>query len=524
MFIPVERQERSVTYQEGVLRRLLAGPVLHYPTSDAAPYDQPLDMTITRRNNAALDGWVIDQAGWRYAIGIPSTGLFAGLDGVVGFGGRRGSNWLKFRLERFGNITADGLSFTQIGSTASYTRSGNLSNNTSTIFLPDGSQQAVGADLQWRNLWTTPGGGEVYLRYRLGGDGLKEEVVITAAARNWLVANRLPSDTANTYLAAVFRVDWSDVPRRYINGILTDSASAFSDSHPIELRDAQERLLAFMPLDYAYVTEQVDTGRLQTDNSPLYEPVIHRRRLLKHFWGSENLLVGLKWSDLLTLPAGDLVLDPSFSAAISANSDNAEVDDLGYNDGASTTQVRFGGVGSATTGHGQGFRFPNVTIAPGATITNAKLQLMKDGAQWSALTIRMTAILEANTATFSDGARPGARAIATNIADENTNVNHLNLNRYDFPSTTPLQATLAAAVQEVINLGGWASGNALALICNSDQDASAYVNFSRKLFFFNSGGAGNEPILVIDYTGGGANTPLDRRGVLRGVLRGVWAA
>jgi len=71
----------------------LCGASIHYESEiDSGNYDAEVDFTPNRVTNAQLDGWTVTQAGWHYALGIPGEGELAGLDGVVGFGGRKGQN------------------------------------------------------------------------------------------------------------------------------------------------------------------------------------------------------------------------------------------------------------------------------------------------------------------------------------------------------------------------------------------------------------------------------------------------
>ena len=91
----------SKTYQDGTKLRLETGGTrLHYESVlDSEVFDAEVDLTPLRVNNALLDGWIVTQAGWHYALGQPGDKL---TDGWVGFGGRKGAHWIKTRLTRVG--------------------------------------------------------------------------------------------------------------------------------------------------------------------------------------------------------------------------------------------------------------------------------------------------------------------------------------------------------------------------------------------------------------------------------------
>src|SRR5690606_33510056 len=79
-----------------------------------------------------------------------------------------------------------------------------------------------------------------------------------------------------------------------------------------ELRTALEELIAFLPIDYAYV----DTGKL-------VKPQV---RLRKRFWkdadGNHYMAVGAPVTELNALPAGDLIFDPTINTDIQASADD----------------------------------------------------------------------------------------------------------------------------------------------------------------------------------------------------------
>lgn len=203
---------------------------------------------------------------------------------------------------------------------------------------------------------------------------------------------------------------------------------------------------------------------------------------------------------------------PTLTLTVVQGSDDASMSDAGVFEDA-TNPITIGGIGTANpTNGGQGLRFQNVTLTGADTIDSAYLALMKAGAQWQNVDWRLTAINEDNTPTFTSGNPAGSRAIVSgSIAAETLSVNRTADTVYNFPSTTPLKATLAAAIAAVLDRGGWASGNALAIVNNSFQDASHAANFSREQYHpYESSTAASEPQLVINYTA--APAAIDQEG------------
>ncbi len=191
----------------------------------------------------------------------------------------------------------------------------------------------------------------------------------------------------------------------------------------------------------------------------------------------------------------------SLDLTIAAGTDDVAYNDIAYDDTATTGPV--GGVGtSPNASYGQGFRFNNVTLTRGAEITSAYLTLMKDGAESTNVCWRLTAIEEDDTATFSSGSPPGARAIVNEyIAAETVNSSHSNNTAYSYPTSTGLRTMLGLAITQVVGRAGWASGNDLAIVNNSDQDNSACESSAREVYRMYDYGtpATNAPKLHIDY-------------------------
>lgn len=196
----------------------------------------------------------------------------------------------------------------------------------------------------------------------------------------------------------------------------------------------------------------------------------------------------------------------TLTITVGANSDDyclSDVDD--------PNPIQVGGVSaSPAAGYGVGFRFSGVTLTAADTINSALISLMAAGTQFSTVDDRWATQDTDTTQAFTNTNpnRPGDRAIRPTVIQEVHNVNHTDATRYSFPTTSPLQVNLGTVVAQVLARSGWASGNALGLIDNSAQDASAFLDFGRKSWHaFESVTASSEPQLVIDYTAGVTGIP-----------------
>lgn len=298
----------------------VCGVDLHYESEkDSLVYDAPVDFRREYRNNLQMDGWRAVQGGWHYALGVDKlTTMFDPAavnssienDGIVGFGGRQGQNWFKFRLEKVGKVHWPTRSYEDIGGNPTYER-GNLSREDHHIVLPT-LQETIhhATKATWSNLWSTPGGGQVDAIWGATSNDLKEWIRLNQAGRSWLEANHTPASPTDTYLSWLFRVDLTDIPKRRVDGVLKSLDEDFEGD--TELLDAENRLLAFLPLDYVYV----DLGGGQIVKEPL------RKRFWQDAQGRHWLAVGLRWDKFQDLPVGDLWFDPTITPDVAASADD----------------------------------------------------------------------------------------------------------------------------------------------------------------------------------------------------------
>lgn len=307
--IPDKRTKTSKTYQDvsNDHKFFWVGTMvpLHYSSElDSASFDSPIDMTPQRVSNDQFDGWRISQSSWHFALG-KDLANHGDQDGWVGYGGRQGSHWLKFRLFRVGYLHWPTRSWQDIGGNPDYNRA-NLTNELHSLsLLADGSTQPVENFARWSNVWTTPESGSLAVSWRVNSDELKEEVIINQAGREWIQANRPPATPLQeTYFGFVFQLDVSDIPIVYRAGLQQSIDSDYSDDgEPIQLKDAADHLLAFMPLDDLIIN---DSAGEEIARTPL------RKRFYKD--GSNYyLVIGVRTDVLNNMPDGNLVFDPTLT-------------------------------------------------------------------------------------------------------------------------------------------------------------------------------------------------------------------
>lgn len=153
------------------------------------------------------------------------------------------------------------------------------------------------------------------------------------------------------------------------------------------------------------------------------------------------------------------------------------------------------------TGSGvtQALRFTNVAIPPGATITSATLTVYTN-ANMAAATVndevRVYGEDVANPSALSSGADGVSRfAAAVTTATVDWYVWEANgpLSNADQPVISP---DISSIVQEIVDLGGWASGNAMMFFV---VDLGTQDNSLAMRSYFN-GAAGTYPRLEVSWT------------------------
>ena len=180
----------------------------------------------------------------------------------------------------------------------------------------------------------------------------------------------------------------------------------------------------------------------------------------------------------------------TLNLAVAASAGDASEKDDGSGFNAAETVFYGDSNTSAASRRNSGFRLVNVTIAAGSTINTAVAKLYVKNTGDANLQIHCEA---ADSGDFSTNADVTSRTRTTAYTQWTANVGSWAI------KTSP---DFAGAVQEVIDGGGWSSGNAVVvLFCGKSDSNHSFWAYSY------DGWSENPPKLDIDYTvGGGATT------------------
>ncbi len=375
----------------------------------------------------------------------------------MGFGGRRGSHWFKFRLRRVGYLHWPTRTWDDIGGAPDYDRTKLTMETHSISFSTDGSEQPVSCVANWSGLWSMPGGGDISAAWDANGDRLKEEVTLNQAGREWIASNRPPGTPANeTYFGFVFDLDWSDVPKVKKLGAPQIVEGDFEDDgKEIQLTDALDRPLALMPIsDVIVKTTNADRESREE---------IARMPLKKRFWmdgGQYFLLVGARVDQLNGLAPGDLMFDPTVDYQVGASSDDA------YEGSSSLMNLTDVQPVVDDVDEWFGFRWTGVTLDDGSTIDVA----------WVDLTIKNPNQDEPNVIIdFEDASAPGTftttsgdisgrTGTTTTVAWDDSNYGITSNNQFLTAIKTPPE--LKTIIQELEDSYDYSSGS--SMVCRME--------------------------------------------------------
>ena len=182
----------------------------------------------------------------------------------------------------------------------------------------------------------------------------------------------------------------------------------------------------------------------------------------------------------------------NFSATITTSADDAQE--------AGGTVTLDGGAlnANSTTGY-SAFRFLNVTIPPGSTINTASLNVYVTSGSFDDPDVTIYAEDTDDAATFTTA--------SNNISSRTPTTANTVWNVGSISTGVKTSPDFAAVIQEIVNRGGWSSGNDLALIYVGN-DASSLM----RVRAYDAGG-GDYATLNIDYTAGGGGGGQPRRSI-----------
>ncbi len=177
----------------------------------------------------------------------------------------------------------------------------------------------------------------------------------------------------------------------------------------------------------------------------------------------------------------------TLNLAVSGNANDGSWWTTSFNTG-------FAYLGYANTNTVSFYRFTSVTIPQADTISTAVLTFKANGSQsGSPVSVNFVAVDEDNSATISSRADGLGRAQTSAAAAWNSIASWTNNTEYSSPD-------IAAVVQEVVDRGGWTSGNAICILCIATVGSGVH-----RLAYDATSGAFTTK-LDIDYTAGGGGT------------------
>ena len=144
--------------------------------------------------------------------------------------------------------------------------------------------------------------------------------------------------------------------------------------------------------------------------------------------------------------------------------------------------------------HG-GFRFPNVTVAQGSTVSSATLRFRAERLNGTVTSVHLTVYGDDadDAAAWSSTSRPSQITQTTASVDWDPAA---------WVADSYYTVTITDIVQEIVSRGGWASGNAMRFAVLDDSSTDS--NFIRCYDYTDGGGANYNVQLTIEYTAGGA--------------------
>lgn len=196
-------------------------------------------------------------------------------------------------------------------------------------------------------------------------------------------------------------------------------------------------------------------------------------------------LLSLLWAVTAFMPARVQATEV-VEVRVAASSDDAEQGSASTDLGSSDLEMTVEGSVNQTVG----LRFNNLTVPTGASIANAYLQFKVDEISSSTTTLTITGEDSDQAATFTAASgnissRPKTSASVGWIPPAWNTVGQA-----DLPQRTP---DIAAVVQEIVDRGGWSSGNSLAVIITGDGTGKRVAES------FNGDQSG-APLLHIEYS------------------------
>ncbi len=493
-FVELERRQKGKVWvdDQDPNHKVLTASLgdLHFESvKGSGDFDTEYDFNAQAVNNAELNGFLVNQGSYHLALQSQAATGVQAEQGSVGIGFNEGAFWVALRIERIGYLHYPTRTLQPVGTVADYV-TGPLTRTTSTMTFQGRATMNNGEVAEWRNLGTTPNGGEIFLRWGYRAEGLKEELVIDQLAREWIAANAPPSTPASeTYFGYRVEVMWNPtnrtgVPRVTLDGVL----QAVSGTHDFDdeffsprMEDAIGDFLGFMPFGNLFVPGRGGNAQL-------------RKRFFSE--GGRNwIYVGALVSDIAALLPGDLVFDPTITdKEVAANTDDChQGTTIGEQFGYSGDQLFFGDYTAGYPNFDTCTRFTGVNIAASSTINTATIEIWKTDDGGSDFDMRIFGEDANNPATYNTSTRR-AKDLTPTTAFSTWTLDVLEGNGQYLESPS-----IVSAIQEVVddNAG---TGDALSIL-QREQNVSGNNHYKFASFGHASG---NYSLLNVDWTEAGA--------------------
>jgi Tfp pilus tip-associated adhesin PilY1 len=150
-----------------------------------------------------------------------------------------------------------------------------------------------------------------------------------------------------------------------------------------------------------------------------------------------------------------------------------------------------------------GIRFQNVTIPPGSSITKAYIQFSVDDARWAYTDLTFWGENNANPAAFV-GAATNSNISSRSLTT--AKVDWINVPQWGISGESGYQQQtpdLSSIVQEIVDQGGWASGNSIVFIVDGNGERVA-----RAFKYANTYGETSMPLLHVEYATNAIDVPV----------------
>ncbi len=424
-----------------------------------------VDASIHRRNDLEFRGWEITQ------VPIPFSVAESGRVTL-----NPGGQQVEVTLEQTGWFSEVSQEFSTYSNAPRYDPSRVSFKDYKRQIGPD--LQTLQTDVTWRAIWDG-----LDILWKVSSLGVQEKIIVSSEYRS----NMLQSLSQHSdWMAFKFAAKLPDQTQARLETALTQSSLPVLDEEDWVFYGIDDELLAFLPADYAYVDAVSPTGHPQRR----HWAKLKRQLLLSE--GKTWIIVGLPKADLLSLPEGDIVFDPTWqisSTAHDAYSEEASPWSEITTPAGSVYGKFYLGIDqytSSTAYWDGGWKFVT-SIPQGSTVTAATIALQDNGDNAGSITGDWFGYdVDSVTNFTSDSHR---------VSDHHTRTTASVAHDYSAITGTITSPDLSTIVQEIVDRGGF--GGDIGLTYRSDT--SVGDNWQSWIDYTDN--SANAAVLDVTYTG-----------------------